>query len=76
MSGLTSLSLQVALKLTKSVHVKMVEQQTPLLDVVVRELYADVVHRKWDTQGSVSLEAMEILDHITLGQWVEPLMPR
>ncbi len=62
------LSPQVALKLTKSELVKKVERQKPLLDVVVREMRADVVDRKWDTQGSVSIKAMEVLDYITLGQ--------
>ena len=69
----TTFPPQVALQLTKTECVKKVERQTSLLEVVVREIRAEVVDRKWDTQGSVSLKAMEVLDYITLGVWAKPI---
>lgn len=42
--------------------------QTPLLDIVISDIRADVVDRKWDTQGSVAMREVMVVDHITKGQ--------
>ena len=39
----------------------------PILDIIIRNMYADVVDRKWDTQGSVSMGEVTVLDYITVG---------
>ena len=47
---------------------KKVVRQKPLLNVLVREIKADVVDRKWDTQGSVCMGEVDVLDYVTLGE--------
>ena len=60
--------VKIALKLTKVESGKKkgaVEQ--PVLDVIIGSMKADIVDRKWDTQGSVSMKEVAILDYITTG---------
>ncbi len=61
--------VQVSLKLTQVQQASnKVLKTTPLLEVLVMDIDADVTDRKWDTQGSVSLKGVAILDHITPGK--------
>ena len=63
------LSCQVSLKLMQEQRAKKkLLQIKPLLEVVVMSIKAEVMDRKWDTRGSVSLKSADILDHITTGQ--------
>jgi len=62
--------VQVSLKLTQEQRAGgIVAQATPLLEVVVMDINADVTDRKWDTQGNVTLKEVAIMDHITKGGW-------
>ena len=61
-----ALSFQIALKLTQMQGPSR-EFQQPVLDIIIRNMYADVVDRKWDTQGSVSMGEVTVLDYITVG---------
>ena len=56
---------QVAVKLSQ-VQPSTGEQK-PLLHIVVGNMKADVVDRKWDTQGSITMKSITILDYITKG---------
>ena len=38
-----------------------------MIDVIIGSMKADIVDRKWDTQGSVSMKEVAILDYITTG---------
>lgn len=60
---------QVALKLTQMKGPSR-EFRQPLLDVIIRNMHADVVDRKWDTQGSVTMGTITVLDYITVGMCV------
>ena len=42
--------------------------EKPVLDVIIGSMKADIVDRKWDTQGSVSMKEVAILDYITTGK--------
>lgn len=57
---------QIALKLTQMQGPSRKFRQ-PILDIIIRNMYADVVDRKWDTQGSVSMGEVTVLDYITVG---------
>ena len=57
---------QIALKLTQMQGPSR-EFRQPLLDVIIRNMHADVVDRKWDTQGSVTMGNITVLDYITVG---------
>lgn len=59
--------MQVAVKLTQGEPARSASSQSPLLDIVIRDIQADVVDRKWDTQGSVTMREVVVLDHITPG---------
>ena len=50
-----------------------VSQQT-LLDISVDEMRADVTDRSWDTQGSVTIGNISVLDHISLGKTMHILL--
>lgn len=63
------LFFQVALKLTQMKGPSR-EFRQPLLDVIIRNMHADVVDRKWDTQGSVTMGTITVLDYITVGTCV------
>lgn len=39
-----------------------------LLDIRVEEMRADIKDRSWDSQGSVTIDNVSILDYISLGQ--------
>ena len=43
------------------------EGQKLLLDILVSNVKADVTDRKWDTQGSVSIGDVAIMDYIMTG---------
>ena len=43
--------------------------EKPVLDVIIGSMKADIVDRKWDTQGSVSMKEVVILDYITTGEY-------
>ena len=60
---------QIALKLTQMQGPSR-EFRQPLLDVIIRNIHADVVDRKWDTQGSVTMGNITVLDYITVGTCV------
>ena len=60
--------IQLALKLSKRTKVKKAVVLKPLIDVVVTEIMADVVDRKWDTQGGVSMKEIAVMDYITPGK--------
>ena len=60
---------QIALKLTQMQGPSR-EFRQPLLDVIIRNMHADVVDRKWDTQGSVTMGNITVLDYITVGTCV------
>ena len=60
---------QIALKLTQMQGPSR-EFRQPLLDVIIRNMHADVVDRKWDTQGSVTMGTITVLDYITVGTYV------
>ena len=53
---------------------KGVTSQSPLLDILISDIQADVIDRKWDTQGSITMREVAVLDHITTGtiycRWV------
>ncbi len=36
--------------------------------MIIRDIKADVVDRKWDTQGSVSIGEVAVKDYITVGK--------
>ncbi len=59
--------MQVAVKLTQGKQVHKKSTQSPLLDIVIRDIRADVKDRKWDTQGSVTMREVALLDYITPG---------
>lgn len=40
-----------------------------MIDVIIGSMKADIVDRKWDTQGSVSMKEVAILDYITTGTY-------
>ena len=62
---------QIALKLTKvETGKKKGGEEKPVLDVIIGCMKADIVDRKWDTQGSVSMKEVAILDYITKGELV------
>ena len=42
--------------------------QRTLLRVSVEEMRADVIDRSWDSQGSVTIGNVSVLDHISLGE--------
>ena len=44
--------------------------EQPVLDVIIGCMKADIVDRKWDTQGSVSMKEVAILDYVTKGELV------
>ena len=62
-----SLLFQIAVKLSQVEGVEGGELR-PLLDVVISNMKADVVDRKWDSQGSVAMGEISILDYITPGR--------
>ena len=61
--------MQVSLELTQTQTLrKLARQKTRcLLAVVITEINADVVDRKWDMQGAISIKGVAIFDHMTLG---------
>ena len=61
------LLFQIAVKLSQVEGVEGGELR-PLLDVVISNMKADVVDRKWDSQGSVAMGEISILDYITPGR--------
>ena len=46
---------------------RLTQEDKPVLDVVVGSIKADIINRKWDIQGSVTIKDVAILDYITLG---------
>ena len=60
--------LQVSLELAQAQTLLRLTQHKSLLKVVVSDIQVDVVDRKWDMQGSVSVKSVAVLDHTTLGQ--------
>ena len=42
--------------------------QRTLLSVSVEEMRADVIDRSWDSQGTVTIGNVSVLDHISLGE--------
>jgi len=62
---------EIALKLTQMQGPSQKFRQ-PILDIIIRNMYADVVDRKWDTQGSVSMGEVTVLDYITVDSQGEP----
>ena len=64
-----AIAFQIALKLTQMQGPSR-EFRQPLLDVIIRNMHADVVDRKWDTQGSVTMGNITVLDYITVGTCV------
>ena len=63
-----SLILQISLKLTKVEPEKKKETvEQPVLDVIIGSMKTNIVVRKWDTQGTVSIKEVAILDYITIG---------
>ena len=49
---------------------KKCRDEQPVLDVIIGSMKADIVDRKWDTQGSVSMKEVAILDYITTGELI------
>ena len=67
-------SVQIALKLSKVESTgKKGPVEKPVIDIIIGSMKADIVDRKWDTQGSVSMKEVAILDYITTGAYI--LMP-
>lgn len=57
------------MKLTKvETDKKKGRVERPVLDVIIGCMKADIVDRKWDTQGSVSMKEVAVLDYITTGE--------
>ncbi|XP_064395949.1 intermembrane lipid transfer protein VPS13A-like isoform X2 [Halichondria panicea] len=58
---------KVAVKLSQTTQKgeKGVISQSPLLDILISDIRTDIEDRKWDTQGSVTMKEVAILDHIT-----------
>ena len=42
--------------------------QRTLVSVSVEEMRADVIDRSWDSQGTVTIGNVSVLDHISLGE--------
>lgn len=60
---------KITLKLTKvETGKKKGREEQPVLDVIIGSMKADIVDRKWDTQGSVSMKEVAVLDYITTGE--------
>lgn len=55
------------MRLTKTERSKKATVEKPMIDIIIGSMKADIVDRKWDTQGSVSMKEVAILDYITMG---------
>ena len=67
---INSPSLQIAVGFTQVVKKggsKVKPTHRKLLDIRVEEMRADIIDRSWDSQGSVTIGNVSILDHISLG---------
>ena len=42
--------------------------QRTLLEISVEEMRAEITDRSWDTQGTVTIGNVSVLDHISLGE--------
>ena len=61
-----SSSPQIGVRLTEVVSGS--STQRTLLAIAVEQMRADVVDRSWDTQGTVTIGNVSMLDHISLGE--------
>ena len=64
--------LQIGVILTQSVEgpTLLPSQQNTLLEIAVEQVEAAIIDRSWDTQGSVSIRNVSILDHISLSVYI------